>query len=102
MKKVDIFAIKGLTSKDDKTILDTNKKGIKMTIDDFGRIFNEGTQYIADGKIVEAGDGIGARSHGGARKGSGRKKTGRKRYDFYITDTEAEAIRGFIEDMRKG
>lgn len=100
MKKVDVFAIKGKTKADDKAILATNKKGIEMTIDEYGRIFNEGGQYIADGEIVEAGEGIGC-SWGGARPGAGRPSTGRKKATFYVTDEEKEKIRRLIKKLRK-
>jgi len=59
MKKVDIFSIKGNTEEDNKIIIDTHNKGIEMTIDEFGRVHNEGGVYIADAVEVESGEGIG-------------------------------------------
>ncbi len=59
MKKVNIFAIQGKSEDDNKIMLDTNKNGIEMTIDEFGRVYNEGGQYIADAEEVEPGEGIG-------------------------------------------
>ncbi len=101
MKKVDVCSIKGKTKEDDKAILLTNKRQIEMTIDEHGRIFNEGGQYIADGDIVESGFGIGCISHGGKREGAGRPSTGRKKHQIYVTDEEYELIKGFIENLRK-
>jgi len=62
---MNIYAVKGLTEKDDKAILDHNKKGIEMTIDEYGRVFNEGGIYIADAKEVEPGFGVGCWGKGG-------------------------------------
>jgi hypothetical protein len=100
MKKVDVFAIKGKTEEDNKVILATSKKRIEMVIDDYGRIYNEGGQYIADGEVVESGFGIGC-GHGGSRPGAGRPSTGRKRAYFYVTDEEKEKIKEFIKEIRK-
>lgn len=98
--KVDIHSIKGKSKEDDMKILNTSKKHIEMTIDEYGRIFNEGGQYIADGKIVEPGAGVGAKNHGGKREGAGRPATGRKKKNYYVTDDEDTKIRELIEKMR--
>jgi len=59
MKKVNIFAIQGLTEEDNKEIQRCINKDIELSIDEYGRVFTEGGQYIADAKEVESGDGIG-------------------------------------------
>lgn len=100
MKKVDIYAIQGKTAEDNKVILATHKEGIEMTIDDIGRIYNEGGQYIADGKIVESGFGIGCRTHGGKRPGAGRKPSGKRNRMIYVTDEEYVKVREYIEKLR--
>jgi hypothetical protein len=38
---------------------------------------------------------------GGKRKGSGRPSTGRKKHQFYVTDSEAEQIKQLIDTLRK-
>jgi hypothetical protein len=40
--------------------------------------------------------------HGGYREGAGRKPTGRKKHQFYITDSEAVQVRELIERLRSG
>ena len=102
MNRVDICAIKGKTKEDDTSIMSTYAKQIEMTIDEFGRIFNEGGIYIADGEIVKPDEGIGCNTWGGYREGAGRKPTGRKRKYFYITDEEYEKMREFLESLRPG
>lgn len=101
MKSVDIFAIKGITKKDDNALLLCNRSGIEMTIDEFGRVFNEGGQYIANAEEVESDFGIGCHTHGGHRPGAGRKTTGRKKHQYYVTDSEDEQIRQLIGRLRK-
>ena len=59
MKEVDVSAVMGLTEKDNNVIMSHNDHNIGMTIDEFGRVYNEGGQYIADAKEVEPGHGIG-------------------------------------------
>lgn len=100
MINVDIYSIQGKSVEDNKIILATHKKGIGMTIDQYGRIFNEGGQYIADGEIVESGFGIGCRTHGGRRPGAGRKPSGKRNRMIYVTDAEYEQVKSFIADLR--
>ena len=59
MKKVNIFAIQGKTEADNKAILECVNKDIEMTIDEHGRVYKEGSIYIADAEEVEVGSGIG-------------------------------------------
>lgn len=100
MKKVDIYAIRGKTKRDDAVMMKMNKANIKMTIDEYGRIFNEGGQYIADAAEVEPGFGIGCNQHGGKREGAGRKPTGRKKQTIYVTDDELIKVREYIDRLR--
>ena len=37
---------------------------------------------------------------GGSRAGAGRPSTGRKKYNFYITPTEYELLRQYLEQLR--
>lgn len=39
--------------------------------------------------------------HGGYREGAGRKPTGRKKHQYYVTDSENEQIRQLIDRLRK-
>ena len=48
----------GRTEEDCKAIRAMIEAGIEMTIDEFGRVYNEGGQYIADGIEGEPGEGI--------------------------------------------
>jgi len=95
MKTVDIFAIKGMAKKDDKAMLSCNRSGIEMVIDEFGRVYNEGGQYIANAEEVESGSGAGCNTHGGLRSGSGRPLANdpRKSRHIKFTDSEWETIR---------
>lgn len=100
MKKVDIFAIQGKTSRDNSVIMKMQKDNIEMSIDEFERVYNEGCQYIADAEDVEPGEGIGCKTYGGKREGSGRKPTGRKKQQIYVTNEEFVKIKAFIEELR--
>lgn len=100
MKNIDIFAIKGLTKKDDKAMMDCNRAAIEMTIDEFGRVYNEGGQYIANAEEVESGFGVGCNTHGGHRPGAGRKTSGRKNCSIYVTEDELIKVRSYIESIR--
>lgn len=100
MKNVDIFAIRGMAKKDDRAMLSSNKRDIEMTIDEFGRVYNEGGQYIADAKEVESGFGIGCHAHGGYRPGAGRKPSGKKSQSIYVTDDEFIKIKQYIISIR--
>lgn len=59
MKNLDISAIQGITEQDNKVITEQWQQEIELFIDEFGRVYNEGGQYIADAKEVEEGFGIG-------------------------------------------
>ena len=59
MKKLNIYKYKGVTEADNEAILKAIEKEIELTIDEVGRVFNEGGQYIADAEETEEGDGIG-------------------------------------------
>lgn len=95
MKNVDIFAIKGITKKDDRSIMNHNNQSIEMTIDEYGRVYNEGGQYIANAEEVEPGFGVGCHPHGGKRAGSGRKEVEnlRKPHSIKFTDAEWEQLK---------
>lgn len=58
MKNFNGYKMVGLTEDDNKIILEHNAKQIEMTVDELGRVYNEGGQYIADAKEAEEGDGI--------------------------------------------
>ena len=58
MKKFDVYSMTGRTEEDCKAIRAMIEAGIEMTIDEFGRVYNEGGQYIADGIEGEPGEGI--------------------------------------------
>ncbi len=53
-----IFTHKGLTKADDRSIINCLNKGIDMNLDEFGRVWNEGGQYIADVEFVGEGLGV--------------------------------------------
>ena len=38
---------------------------------------------------------------GGSRAGAGRPSTGRKKYNFYITDEEHQLLKQYLEQLRK-
>jgi hypothetical protein len=59
LKKLNIYNHTGITEADNKAILEAVEAGIELTIDELGRVYNEGGIYIADAKEVEAGFGIG-------------------------------------------
>jgi len=58
-KKLNIYNHIGVTEADNKAILKAVEAGIELTIDELGRVWNEGGEYIADAEEVEAGFGIG-------------------------------------------
>lgn len=37
---------------------------------------------------------------GGQRAGAGRPSTGRKKYNFYITDKEHQLLKAYLEQLR--
>jgi hypothetical protein len=58
-KKLNIYNHKGITEADNKAILEAYGNGIELIIDESGRVWNEGGEYIADAEETEKGDGIG-------------------------------------------
>ena len=58
VKKFDIYSMTGRTEEDCRAIREMIDADIEMTIDEYGRVFNEGGQYIADGIEGEPGTGI--------------------------------------------
>ena len=58
-KKLNIYNHTGATEADNKAILEAVDAGIELTIDELGRVYNEGGIYIADAEETEEGDGIG-------------------------------------------
>jgi hypothetical protein len=60
-KKLNIYNHAGITEADNKAILEAVGAGIELTIDEFGRVYDESGQYVADAEEVEAGFGIGCK-----------------------------------------
>ncbi len=60
-KKLNIYNHTGITEADNKAILEAVDAGIELTIDEFGRVYNEGGIYIADAEETELGNGIGCK-----------------------------------------
>ena len=58
-KKLNIYNYTGVTEADNKAILEAVDAGIELTIDELGRVYNEGGIYIADAEETELGNGIG-------------------------------------------
>jgi hypothetical protein len=58
-KKLNIYNHIGITEADNKAIMEAVEAGIELTIDELGRVWNEGGEYIADAEETEKGDGIG-------------------------------------------
>ncbi len=58
-KKLNIYNHIGITEADNKAILEAINNQIELTIDELGRVWNEGGEYIADAEETEKGDGIG-------------------------------------------
>jgi len=54
----DQHAMRGETSQDDKIILEHINNEVPLFVDDAGRVWNEGGEYIAKYVEVEPGDGI--------------------------------------------
>jgi len=54
MTKVRFYEIQGLTDKDSEVIIQHAQAEIELSIDEYGRVYNEGGQYIADAKMVKA------------------------------------------------
>jgi len=60
-KKLNIYNHTGVTEQDNKAILEAVEAGIELTIDELGRVYNEGGIYIADAEETELGNGIGCK-----------------------------------------
>jgi hypothetical protein len=60
-KKLNIYNHTGATEADNKAILKAVEAGIELTIDELGRVYNEGGIYIADAEETELGNGIGCK-----------------------------------------
>lgn len=60
-KKLNIYNHAGVTEADNKAIMEAYGNGIELTIDELGRVYNEGGMYIADAEETEKGDGIGCK-----------------------------------------
>ncbi|NMB98104.1 MAG: hypothetical protein GYA02_16125 [Clostridiaceae bacterium] len=60
-KKLNIYNHTGITEADNKAILEAVDAGIELTIDELGRVYNEGGIYIADAEETELGNGIGCK-----------------------------------------
>ena len=60
-KKLNIYNYTGVTEADNKAILEAVDAGIELTIDELGRVWNEGGQYIADAEETEKGNGVGCK-----------------------------------------
>jgi hypothetical protein len=60
-KKLNIYNYTGVTETDNKAIMEAVENEIELTIDEFGRVYDESGQYIADAEEVEAGFGIGCK-----------------------------------------
>ena len=58
-KKLNIYNYLGVTENDNKAILEAIDNEIELEIDEVGRVWNEGGQYIADAEETEKGNGIG-------------------------------------------
>jgi hypothetical protein len=61
LKKLNIYNHTGATEADNKAIMEAVENEIELTIDEFGRVYDESGQYIADAEEVEAGFGIGCK-----------------------------------------
>ncbi len=61
LKKLNIYNHTGATEQDNKAILEAVEAGIELTIDELGRVWNEGGQYIADAEETEKGNGVGCK-----------------------------------------
>ena len=60
-KKLNIYNYTGVTEADNKAILEAYGIANELIIDESGRVWNEGGQYIADAEETEKGDGIGCK-----------------------------------------
>jgi len=60
-KKFTSYNYLGVTENDNKAILEAIDNEIELEIDEVGRVWNEGGQYIADAEETEKGNGIGCK-----------------------------------------
>jgi len=60
-KKLNIYNHTGVTETDNKAILEAYGNGIELIIDESGRVWNEGGEYIADAEETEKGNGVGCK-----------------------------------------
>lgn len=58
MTKFNGYKMTGKTSEDCKAIMKHVEAQIELTIDEIGRVYNEGGQYIADAVETDEGNGI--------------------------------------------
>ena len=52
MQKIRFYELEGVTEKDNEAILKCAREAIELSIDEYGRVYNEGGLYIADAEIV--------------------------------------------------
>ena len=58
-KKLDIYNYRGTTEEDNKAIMEAVNNRIELSIDEFGRVYNECGIYIADAVETDNGNGVG-------------------------------------------
>ena len=58
MKRFNGYEMKGLTASDNKIILQHKANRNNLTIDEAGKVYNEGGIYIADANDVGSGLGV--------------------------------------------
>lgn len=58
MRDFNGYKMTGLTDDDNKAIMDAINQQIGLKIDELGRVWNSGGQYVADAEEVEPGLGI--------------------------------------------
>lgn len=58
MREFSEYMMTGATEEDNKAIMEHLEKDIELTVDENGRVWNSGGQWIADCVYTEAGSGI--------------------------------------------
>ena len=58
MMNFDEYAMTGVSEEDNKAIMEHLENGIELTVDETGRVWNSGGQWIADCVDTEEGNGI--------------------------------------------
>ncbi len=58
MKNFDGYTMRGVNDDDNKAILDHIDRDIELTVDEFGRVWNQVGTWIADCEEVGDGNGI--------------------------------------------